>query len=382
MMNRVTALSVASLLFLSACSGGQTNAPPERTLPTVSPQALTYGPGIREVSFEATAPTIPPGDHSVGTFGESAHYLVSMPNGTIWFALRDRNALGEISSSGIRVFNMPKSATANAGPFFVTRSPAGDRVWFTESNIGKIASVSPCDPNSIQEYAVSAYAEWGLAVSRNSAWVALPGKNAIAEVNLRTKKVVEHTLPTHGAHPGFVAIGPDGQVWFTEEGHSGFPPGSKIGSLNPSTGRISEYALPTRESSPEQIIAGPAGNMWFAESDTNKIGTINLRTHRISEYQIPGQIGRPMYPTHLANGPSGTGKIWFTERSGYVNSISTEGKFGKAIEASNTPFGISLGADNNMWIAQPATAGVIGEIAHFPPPGVKSNVLGHSCAHN
>ena len=65
-----------------------------------------------------------------------------------------------------------------------------------------------------------------------------------------------------------MAIGPDGNIWFTEN------LGNRIGRISPDGATITEFAIPTDDSQPRGIKAGPDGNLWFAELNANQIGRI------------------------------------------------------------------------------------------------------------
>ena len=52
-----------------------------------------------------------------------------------------------------------------------------------------------------------------------------------------------------------------------------------MGEFDPTTGIITQYTLPTPKSGPEGIALGPDGNLWFTEfgvpDDGDAIGWIN-----------------------------------------------------------------------------------------------------------
>jgi virginiamycin B lyase len=75
-------------------------------------------------------------------------------------------------------------------------------------------------------------------------------------------------IPTANAMPKTLALGPDGNIWFTEFA------GNKIGILVTSSMTITELTIPTANSGPSGIVMGPDGNMYFTEFNTNKIGVI------------------------------------------------------------------------------------------------------------
>src|SRR4051812_3910877 len=50
---------------------------------------------------------------------------------------------------------------------------------------------------------------------------------------------------------------------------------------------ITEFPLPTPNNAPYWITAGPDGNLWFTEQGANQIGMINPTTHAITEFPVP-----------------------------------------------------------------------------------------------
>ncbi len=89
--------------------------------------------------------------------------------------------------------------------------------------------------------------------------------------------ITEFPIPTaHSFTLGIIA-GPDGNLWFTENG------GNKIGRITPG-GTITEFPLPASTSAFDAklgagITTGPDGNLWFTEASSgptgsNKIGRL------------------------------------------------------------------------------------------------------------
>src|SRR5204862_4892249 len=89
-----------------------------------------------------------------------------------------------------------------------------------------------------------------------------------------------YTSPTSGAGASALTVGPDGNIWFAEQG------ANKIGKVTPD-GTITEYPIPdtTQDigfssgpvsvgASPADLVAGPDGAIWFTESSTDTIGRI------------------------------------------------------------------------------------------------------------
>jgi virginiamycin B lyase len=116
--------------------------------------------------------------------------------------------------------------------------------------------------------------------------------------------ITEFPLPVQDANPGSIALGFDGNMWFTES--------SAIGRITPS-GTITEFpapdvpptVVPFRGGS--QIVQGPDGNMWFTE-ESNSIGRITPAGEVVSFTPISA-ADREL--SEIADGPDG--EIWFTE---------------------------------------------------------------------
>jgi streptogramin lyase len=90
---------------------------------------------------------------------------------------------------------------------------------------------------------------------------------AVAPSALAAVSITEFPVPTTFSGPFQITLGPDGNLWFTED------IAGNIGKITPS-GAITEYPIPTVDSHPLGITAGPDGNVWFTEGSSNKIGKI------------------------------------------------------------------------------------------------------------
>jgi virginiamycin B lyase len=183
-----------------------------------------------------------------------------------------------------------------------------------------------------------------------------------------------------GTHPGGITTGPDGNLWFTEEGTNG------IGRLTPS-GAYTHFPLPNPVSIPDQITPGPDGRLWFTESGGNRIGAITT-TGAITEYNNGG-IGVGASPSGITVGPDGA--LWYTSvATSSIRRVDTSGNFGSPAVAFNTPTGssdpsdIEVGADGRLWFTEQATtANKIGAlnistglIQEFPTPTAGSEPSG------
>jgi hypothetical protein len=79
----------------------------------------------------------------------------------------------------------------------------------------------------------------------------------------------EFPIPTSGVNVGYITSGPDGNLWFTENG-SPNPPA--IGRTTPS-GVITEFAAPDYQSG---LTSGPDGNLWVTESSRNGVAKVSI----------------------------------------------------------------------------------------------------------
>jgi hypothetical protein len=112
----------------------------------------------------------------------------------------------------------------------------------------------------------------GVAVgSDGNIWFTEQFGNNIGRITL-SRSITEFPVPTPGGDPVGIVAGRDGNLWFTEWGQSN---GSKIGRITTS-GAITEYGLPTAGAAPFLIAAGSGSTLWFTESIGNNIGKIAL----------------------------------------------------------------------------------------------------------
>lgn len=151
--------------------------------------------------------------------------------------------------------------------------------------------------------------------------------------------ITAFTRVTPESAPTGIAVGSDGNLWFTEN------LANQIGRISP-TGEITEFLVPTPDSYPRDIAAGPDGNLWFTEVRA-KVGRITT-AGTITEFetsQRPANI-----PSDIVAGPDGA--LWFTGSYG-IGRISTSGKvtaFGLPAGLGSL-WGIGVGPDGAMWFS-------------------------------
>lgn len=129
-------------------------------------------------------------------------------------------------------------------------------------------------------------------------------------------QVSEYTVATQAANVGIgdIAVGPDGNLWFTEGGFA------KVGRIT-TAGAVTEFDLPDPAARPASIVAGPDGNLWFSEWQGGKVGRITP-AGQVAEFPLPGGGA-----SGIAVGPDGY--LWLTQAT-TIARVATDG--------TSTPF--------------------------------------------
>ena len=200
--------------------------------------------------------------------------------------------------------------------------------------------------------------------------------------------------------PAYITSGPDGNLWFTEEGF----PSPKIGRITPA-GVVTEFSAGITGPQIFGITAGPDGNLWFAEynQNTHSGGIIGRITPAgvVTEFPIPGVLLTPT-PWAITAGPDGNlwftdsadimigrittagtitmfpaspgfasvgiaagpdGNLWFTDGGNAIDRITTAGVVTSFNAGVSSPgWGIAAGPDGNLWFAEYSTGNKIGRI--------------------
>src|SRR5688572_16406535 len=87
-----------------------------------------------------------------------------------------------------------------------------------------------------------------------------------------------------GRFPSEITTGPEGNLWFTEQG------ANRIGRLTVG-GVYTAFTVPTPDSNPFAITSGPDGALWFTEIGAKKIGRLTT-TGAFTEFPIPQDFAR------------------------------------------------------------------------------------------
>ncbi len=295
--------------------------------------------------------------------------------GNMWFDEEGEGRIGRLSATG-RVqseFMVPTSSPPSS-PELYEQNPAyyrrmtppvlgsdGD-MWFTDLGeyiesevfIGKISPegqitdfvihTSTKEGHRITDLTPGAEGDmWFIDTESATENPILPVNNYIGRI-APSGQIVR--LPISSGHYaiGGIAIGAEGDIWFTDEAEAYFDQ-SAIGRLTPS-GVVSEFPLLAPAGLPAGIALGSDGNMWFTETG-GKVGRITP-DGGISEFDVPSATGQIVLASD--------GNMWFTEGFGgnSLGRITPTGivtSFTSSLGAGGAPTRLVAGSEGNLWLS-------------------------------
>lgn len=146
-----------------------------------------------------------------------------------------------------------------------------------------------------------------------------------------------------GSHPHDVAVGPDGEVWYTAQATG------KLGRLDPRSGAVVETAL-GEGSAPHGVIVGPDGAPWVTDGGLNAIARVDPSNREVEIFPMPE--GRPKLGMHTAAFDQ-AGTLWFTGNAGFYGRLfPADGRI-EVFDApgGGGPYGITVTPDGVVWYA-------------------------------
>jgi streptogramin lyase len=337
--------------------------------PYSQPSALTVGPDgnlwfVDSVTFDyypgygftqlAVTQITPSGvitEYPLNSQYPSTSDLTVGPDGNLWFTESSPSSSGGVAASVVQItpagkittFTLPTTNNVVSG---LTVGPDGN-LWFSAST-----STSP-DASSL-----------------------------IGQITPKGV-ITEFGLPGTYFNASALTTGPDGNLWFSN--HTNAPVSASAGSIAigrivPTTGGITEYALAPKVNGTSTLTAGPDGNLWFSEQgnfafgSTGQIGQITP-AGAVTEFPLtPGLSGsfggslspltvgpdKNLYFTFQTNGapsPDGTHdfghfNIGQITPSGNVTEFAGTGSGSSAVAYAPT-----VGSDGNLWFLEGPKAG-------------------------
>jgi virginiamycin B lyase len=305
-----------------------------------------------EGSFDALIGHMSPGGQvqelnpALGSSGE-IRGLTAGPDGRIWFT-DDAGTIGEVDADGEIVEH-----GAESDPERAIVGPEG-AIWFTA--IGG----SPAVGRVLADGEVAAYhlpgRPWDAAAGpEGNIWFTYGGgheEGAIGRVEPKTDGSTVITLFSSGLEAGsepYEIVAADGYLWFsdTKEGQAA------IGRVSPD-GQIEEFTAGLApDSAIWQLALGPEGDVWFADNGAGKVGRVSP-SGVITEFTDDSL--RPNWGLrYIAAGPDGN--MWFTYSGGQagIGKVTPSGQItmfhenhnGLAINAA--PGEIASGPSGELW---------------------------------
>lgn len=301
--------------------------------------------------------------------------LAADRNGDLWFTDDGLGAVGRYdrtSKSIIVLVPGPGSV-----PRWITSDANGD-VWFTDDNPAAPAiwRIDASTREFAPHYMESGTEPWAIEhdPTRNVFWLTDRKTPAIWRFDPKTKEFTRYPVVAGAGmdprrRPQGIAIDAKRQrIWFTDD--NGREPGKPvldpaIGMLNPTNGRITWYRDGlVKGSLPTGIAMGADGNVWFTDQRAKSssrdyargdgdglIGMLNSISGKITEYAVFANGGYTgSFPHGLAADTKGN--LWFTD-AGTTPSIGLiNTKTGTIIQhpIGGSPMGI-LSARDDLWFA-------------------------------
>jgi streptogramin lyase len=193
-------------------------------------------------------------------------------------------------------------------------------------------------------------------------WFTNQGNNTIGQMTM-AGVTNNFTGPGIDEPTGIVADPSDGSLWFTNQGNN------SIGEIT-TAGVVTNYTGPGIDG-PTGIALGPDGNLWFTNQVNNSIGQITP-AGVVTNFK---GAGNDIYdPTGITAAPDGAPALWFTNQgtprnNNYesIGEITTGGVItsytGSGID---DPTGIAAGPDGNLWFTNEGNS----SIGQITPAGV------------
>jgi len=200
--------------------------------------------------------------------GSSPESIALGPDGNLWFTEESANRIGKMDTTG-RLLGEFAIPTAGSKPRAITAGPCGDgNLWFTEQ-IGRISRIDTA--GNITEVANTGPASnlRGIAAGPGgdcSLYVADRGQDCIVKLTTTGQFVV--FFLSFGSGPVGIVAGPDGDLWFTENGLN------RIGHMTTAGVFKPEAVVPRSSTFPEGIAVGSDANIWFTEAGGSRVGRV------------------------------------------------------------------------------------------------------------
>jgi virginiamycin B lyase len=199
--------------------------------------------------------------------GSSPRIIALGSDGNLWFSQHDGGRMGRITPEGvISEWDLP---TPDSQPRAIALGSDGN-IWVGQFAAGSIARITP--QGEITEFAIPTPDSGPRALAAGpdgNIWFSEFKTGKIGRITPQGE-ITEFALPRPNTGPGDITTGSDGALWFLELGGSmdGMQKdGNRVGRITVE-GEITEYDIPSEGSTPVNIALGPDGNIWYTKNAT------------------------------------------------------------------------------------------------------------------
>lgn len=245
--------------------------------------------------------------------GQEPEGITVGPDGNLWFTEPGANEIGRMTPHGVMaLFQITGS---NPSPRGITTGPDGN-LWSVEYYDGYLDRISL--QGAITRFQIPTYAPYAWAITTGpdgDLWFTESAANAIGRFNPNTQTFdASITVPTSESTPWAIRLLPNKQIWFTER------TGDKIATVDGS-GNVREFPIAQPGSYPEDLALGSDGDLWFTESQTGDLGRINPSSGKFGHIiTLPSES----IPNAIARGENGN--VFFT-----IDSYHNPSQIGEVI---------------------------------------------------
>jgi len=267
-------------------------------------------------TFEATCTAVPSVSCTNATFDNSyatgTESVLSAPDGNLYATSSYGYLYYESAVGGCCNFSTVGGVYFGSPIYGLTVDPGGTTMWFTDTGDGDVGYFAlPCGSCLITEKPSSI--NYGGGAAHRKPPLAI-GASAPKRPNLCPPCLIHFTTPING-----IVAAPDGNLYLAEAG------ANRIDRLSPSVWTacsgasctyttipitIQSTGVGNASAAPQNFAIGPDGNVWFTDS-TGYVGFVSLQscatTCKAYEFSVGGS------PWGITKGPDGN--IWFTDSS-------------------------------------------------------------------
>ncbi len=294
--------------------------------------------------------------------------IAAGPNNTIWFVEFSSNKIGRIDLAQLTgcaanpgqcltEWDVPNSGK---GPIAIAAGSDGN-MWFTENGSKRIGMITPAGIAS--DFAATrspSFITAGPSSDPSSLWYTEGNSNEGARVVRITtsapQTATEYStvLPTSGL--GAIAVGPDGNIWFTEQKYpenvrriARLNVANRTGCESNPSQCITEFEVPGAITVICGLSSGSDGNVWF---------TLNGGVGRLTPAGVLSTFSASTSDqAWITAGPASDGALWAAGESTFngILRIRTDGTVSNSIPlptSAGYPRGIALGPDGNIWFTE------------------------------